>query len=102
MIMDLILLLSLVMCAREGSVEGRWLTIGFMEVLGVGGAHDHTSCVVVSVEEKFDGRNNTQRKGCSGYSRPPPPAPAPFRWHQHLRVCVGTYETKGPRGHVLR
>jgi hypothetical protein len=50
-IMDLILLLSLVLCAREGSVEGRWLTIGFMEVLGVGSAHGHTTCVVVDVEK---------------------------------------------------
>ena len=46
MIMDLILLLSLVVCAREGSVKGRWLTIDFMKALGVGGAHGHTSCVV--------------------------------------------------------
>jgi hypothetical protein len=33
-IMDLILLLSLVVCAGEGSVKGRWLTIGIMKALG--------------------------------------------------------------------
>jgi hypothetical protein len=41
-IMDLILLLSLVVCAGEGSVKGRWLTIGIMKALGVGGAHGRT------------------------------------------------------------
>lgn len=42
--MDLILLLSLVVCAREGSVKERWLTIDAMKALGVWRAWSHIMC----------------------------------------------------------
>ena len=71
MIMDLILLISLVLCAREGSMKERWLTIDIMKVLGVGGAHGHTSCVVVNVGTKRSLKNQIQKvKEYAGRSRP--------------------------------